>query len=47
MRLAGELIHIDIKTHSKFNQIGHRITKDRTRQSGKFAFVINRPAIEP
>jgi transposase InsO family protein len=29
----GELIHIDIKKLGKFNQIGHRITGDRTRQS--------------
>jgi transposase InsO family protein len=30
---AGELIHIDIKKLGKFNQIGHRITGDRTGQS--------------
>jgi transposase InsO family protein len=29
----GELIHIDIKKLGKFNRTGHRITKDRTRQS--------------
>jgi len=29
----GELIHIDIKKLGKFNQIGHRITGDRHRQS--------------
>jgi transposase InsO family protein len=29
----GELIHIDIKKLGKFNRVGHRITKDRTRQS--------------
>lgn len=29
----GELIHIDIKKLGKFDQIGHRITGDRTRQS--------------
>src|ERR1700756_263989 len=29
----GEMIHIDIKKLGKFNQIGHRITGDRTRQS--------------
>jgi transposase InsO family protein len=29
----GELIHIDIKKPGKFNQIGHRITGDRTGQS--------------
>jgi transposase InsO family protein len=29
----GELIHIDIKKLGKFNHVGHRITKDRTRQS--------------
>src|ERR671936_172378 len=30
----GELIHIDIKKLGKFNRIGHRITGDRTGQSG-------------
>jgi transposase InsO family protein len=30
---AGELIHVDIKKLDKFNQIGHRITGDRTGQS--------------
>ena len=30
---AGELIHIDIKKLGKFNQVGHRITGDRTGQS--------------
>ena len=29
----GEMIHIDIKKLGKFNQIGHRITGDRTGQS--------------
>ncbi len=29
----GELIHLDIKKLGKFNQIGHRITGDRTGQS--------------
>jgi transposase InsO family protein len=29
----GELIHIDIKKLGRFEQIGHRITGDRTRQS--------------
>jgi transposase InsO family protein len=29
----GELIHIDIKKLGKFNQIGHRITGERTGQS--------------
>jgi transposase InsO family protein len=29
----GELLHIDIKKLGKFNQIGHRITGDRKRQS--------------
>jgi len=29
----GELIHLDIKKLGKFNRVGHRITKDRTRQS--------------
>jgi transposase InsO family protein len=31
--LPGEMIHIDIKKLGKFNQIGHRITGDRTGQS--------------
>jgi transposase InsO family protein len=30
---SGELIHVDIKKLGKFNQIGHRITGDRTGQS--------------
>ena len=29
----GEMLHIDIKKLGKFNQIGHRITGDRTGQS--------------
>jgi len=29
----GELIHIDIKKLGRFDQIGHRITEDRTRKS--------------
>lgn len=29
----GELIHIDIKKLGRFDQVGHRITGDRTRQS--------------
>jgi len=29
----GELIHIDIKKLGRFNQVGHRITGDRTGQS--------------
>jgi transposase InsO family protein len=29
----GELIHIDIKKLGRFEQVGHRITGDRTRQS--------------
>ena len=29
----GELIHIDIKKLGRFNRVGHRMTKDRTRQS--------------
>jgi len=29
----GEMIHIDIKKLGKFDQIGHRITGDRTGQS--------------
>lgn len=31
----GEMIHIDIKKLGKFNQIGHRITGDRTGQSNR------------
>ena len=31
----GELIHIDIKKLGRFEQIGHRITGDRTRQSSR------------
>jgi transposase InsO family protein len=30
---AGELIHIDIKKLGRFDQVGHRITGERTRQS--------------
>ena len=29
----GEMIHVDIKKLGKFNQVGHRITGDRTGQS--------------
>src|SRR5208283_1901361 len=29
----GELIHIDIKKLGRFDQVGHRITGDRTGQS--------------
>jgi len=29
----GELIHLDIKKLGRFEQVGHRITSDRTRQS--------------
>ena len=29
----GELIHLDIKKLGRFDQVGHRITGDRTRQS--------------
>ena len=29
----GELLHIDIKKLGRFDQVGHRITGDRTRQS--------------
>jgi transposase InsO family protein len=29
----GELIHLDIKKLGRFEQVGHRITGDRTRQS--------------
>jgi transposase InsO family protein len=32
-KTPGELIHIDIKKLGRFEQIGHRITGDRTRQS--------------
>src|SRR5919197_100046 len=32
---AGELIHLDIKKLGKFNEIGHRITGDRTGQSNR------------
>jgi transposase InsO family protein len=31
----GELIHIDIKKLGRFDQVGHRITGDRTRQSSR------------
>ena len=31
----GEMIHIDIKKLGRFEQIGHRITGDRTRQSSR------------
>jgi transposase InsO family protein len=31
----GDLIHIDIKKLGRFNQVGHRITGDRTRQSSR------------
>jgi transposase InsO family protein len=30
---AGDMIHLDIKKLGKFNQVGHRITGDRTGQS--------------
>ena len=30
---SGELIHLDIKKLGRFDQVGHRITGDRTRQS--------------
>ena len=32
-KTPGELIHLDIKKLGRFEQIGHRITGDRTRQS--------------
>src|SRR5450432_1297958 len=32
---AGEMIHIDIKKLGRFEQIGHRITGDRTGQSSR------------
>jgi transposase InsO family protein len=31
----GDIIHIDIKKLGRFNQVGHRITGDRTRQSSR------------
>ena len=31
----GELIHIDIKKLGRFNEVGHRITGDRRRQSSR------------
>jgi transposase InsO family protein len=31
----GELIHIDIKKLGRFDQVGHRITGDRSRQSNR------------
>jgi transposase InsO family protein len=31
----GDMIHIDIKKLGRFDQIGHRITGDRTRQSSR------------
>jgi transposase InsO family protein len=31
----GEMIHVDIKKLGRFEQIGHRITGDRTRQSSR------------
>jgi len=31
----GELIHVDIKKLGRFNQVGHRITGDRTGQSSQ------------
>jgi transposase InsO family protein len=33
--VPGEMIHIDIKKLGRFEQIGHRITGDRTRQSSR------------
>ena len=33
----GEIIHIDIKKLGRFNQIGHRITGDRTRPEQRAA----------
>jgi transposase InsO family protein len=33
--VPGEMIHIDIKKLGRFEQIGHRITKDRARQSSR------------
>jgi transposase InsO family protein len=34
-----EMIHIDIKKLGRFNQIGHRITGDRTGQSNSWEYV--------
>lgn len=31
----GELIHLDIKKLGRFNEIGHRVTGDRTKQSSR------------
>jgi transposase InsO family protein len=31
----GDMIHIDIKKLGRFNQVGHRMTGDRTRQSSR------------
>src|SRR5664279_2099750 len=31
----GDMIHIDIKKLGRFDQVGHRITGDRTRQSSR------------
>ena len=31
----GELIHLDIKKLGRFNEIGHRITGDRRKQSSR------------
>jgi transposase InsO family protein len=31
----GEMIHLDIKKLGRFEQVGHRITGDRTRQSSR------------
>lgn len=31
----GEMIHIDIKKLGRFNQVGHRITGERTKQSSR------------
>jgi transposase InsO family protein len=31
----GEMIHIDIKKLGRFQEVGHRITGDRTRQSSR------------
>jgi hypothetical protein len=31
----GDMIHIDIKKLGRFNQVGRRMTGDRTRQSSR------------
>ena len=43
----GEMIHIDIKKPGKFNQIGYRITGDRTGQSNSRGVGWERRASVP